>query len=276
MRDRDQVLMCPPDYFKVDYSINPWMRSDEPVAVAAAKRQWDRLHDAIRQVADVELMEPVVGLPDMVFTANAGVIYRKRVIVSHFRPTERRGEERHFKEWFERHGYQIQAWPSALFFEGAGDVLLDRTQPFVWAGYGQRTQRDAHEPLASFYPDRELVSLRLIDPHYYHVDTCLQPLWGGYFLYFPGAFDEEGIAEIERRIPPSRRLPVTASEAASFACNAVNLADQIVLNTPSSRLEGVLREKGFHVTGVDLSEFIKSGGSAKCLCLKLNEPDISE
>ena len=273
MARRHRVLMCAPEYFTVSYAINPWMAGEEgEVSRARAQTQWETLRKTLAESADVSLMEPADGLPDMVFTANAGVVYNRRAIVSRFGPEERRGEEAHFRRWFENDGFEIVEWPEDLLFEGAGDVLLDRAEPWVWAGYGQRTQHAAHEELAGFYPDREIVSMHLVDPHFYHIDTCLQPLEGGYLMYYPEAFDDAGRAEIERRIPKERRIPVTADEAAAFACNAVNLGERVVFNDPAERLHEELEKAGFAVTGVTLSEFLKSGGAAKCLVLRLDEP----
>lgn len=273
MAQRHRLLMCAPEYFAVSYAINPWMAGEEgEVSRARARAQWEALRLALAASAEVELLDPVAGLPDMVFTANAGVVYRGRAVVSRFGPEQRRDEEAHFRAWFAAHGFEVCDWPRDLVFEGAGDALLDRDAAWVWAGYGQRTQRGAHAELAKFYPDRELISLRLIDPRYYHIDTCLQPLEGGYVLYFPQAFDVEGRAEIERRVPSDRRIAVTADEAEAFACNAVNLGTRVVLNDPSERLRNRLAKCGFEVTGVDLSEFLKSGGAAKCLALRLDEP----
>ncbi len=273
MTQRHRILMCAPEYFAVSYAINPWMEEEVgEVSSVLARSQWETLRKALAVCADVMLLEPAAGLPDMVFTANAGVVYGRNALVSRFSPPERRGEEPHFRDWFAANGFEVRPWPEELVFEGAGDALLDRGGAWVWAGYGQRTERAAHTELAKFYPDRELISMRLVDPSYYHIDTCLAPLEGGHLLYYPDAFDDEGRAEIEHRIPAERRIPVTTEEAAGFACNAVNLGEHVALNQPSERLRKVLESAGYKVAGVDLSEFIKAGGSAKCLVLRLDEP----
>jgi N-dimethylarginine dimethylaminohydrolase len=273
MARQHRVLMCAPDYFTVDYAINPWMKAGEgAVSTELAMQQWSALRDTLAAVAQVELLPPAEGLPDMVFTANAGVVYNDRAIVSRFEFEERRGEEAHFRRWFADNGFEVLDWPQDLIFEGAGDALVDRGGSWVWAGYGQRTEQAAHEELAKFYPDRELVSMRLVDPRFYHIDTCLQPLEDGYLLYYPEAFDDAGRAEIERRIPAEKRIPVLAEEAGAFACNAINFDHLIALNKPSERLQGELEKAGFTVKGLDLSEFLKSGGSSKCLSLRLDEP----
>ena len=273
MATQYRVLMCAPDYFSVDYAINPWMKAGEgAVSTELAMRQWSTLRNTLAAVSDVALLTPVEGLPDMVFTANAGVVYNGRAIVSRFEFEERRGEEAHFRRWFVDNGFEVLDWPQELIFEGAGDALVDRGGAWVWAGYGQRTEQAAHDELAKFYPDRELVSMRLIDPRFYHIDTCLQPLEGGYLLYYPDAFDDTGRAEIERRVPADKRIPVSTEEAGAFACNAINLDGLVALNQPSARLQGELEKAGFTVKALDLSEFIKSGGSSKCLVLRLNEP----
>ncbi len=273
MTRQHRVLMCAPDYFTVDYAINPWMvAGEEVVSTARAATQWEALRTTLAAVSKVDLLPPVEGLPDMVFTANAGVVYGRRAIVSRFGFDERRGEEVHFRRWFEDNDFEVVDWPEELIFEGAGDTLVDRGEAWVWAGYGQRTARAAHDELAKFYPDRELISMRLIDPRFYHIDTCLQPLAGGYLLYYPAAFDDDGRAQIERRVPAAKRIVVSADEAAVFACNAINLDRHIALNRPSARLMGELQAAGFEVTSLDLGEFLKSGGSSKCLVLRLDEP----
>ncbi|MGH8428552.1 MAG: dimethylarginine dimethylaminohydrolase family protein [Gammaproteobacteria bacterium] len=273
MARRHKVLMCPPEHFTVSYAINPWMDGEEgAVSKGLARSQWEALRETLAGFAEIAQIAPVAGLPDMVFTANAGVVYGKRAIVSRFGPAQRQGEEPYFRTWFEANGFALDSWPQELQFEGAGDALLDRAEPWVWAGYGQRTVHAAHHTLGKFYDDREIVSLRLADPYYYHIDTCLAPLEGGHLLYFPDAFDETGRREIERRVPPDRRIAVTAEEADVFACNAVNLGEDVVLNQPSGRLSDVLQRAGYRVAGVDLSEFLKSGGAAKCLVLRLDEP----
>jgi N-dimethylarginine dimethylaminohydrolase len=265
--------MCPPEHFTVNYTINPWMKGEVgEVSVERARAQWDELRRVLSDFAEVKVMEPVKGLPDMVFTANAGIVYNGRAIVSRFGFDERRGEEPYFRNWFEANDFEVVDWPKELIFEGAGDCLLDRGGPWVWSGYGQRSEEAAQAEIAKFYPDRELLAIRLVDPHYYHIDTALQPLEGGHLIYLPGAFTDAGRAEIETRIPEDKRIPVTADEAARFACNTVNLDDQVVMNMPSDRLRGELEKAGYNVTGVDVSEFIKAGGSTKCLVLRLDEP----
>lgn len=273
MAPRHHLLMCPPDHFTVNYSINPWMEGEEgEVSLARAKEQWAALRGVLADIAEVELIAPVPKLPDMVFTANAGAVYQQCAIISRFKPPQRRGEEPHFRNWFEARGFRVLPWPEELVFEGAGDALCDRAERWVWAGYGQRTDRAAHELLKSLYSDREIISLHLVDPFYYHIDTCMAPLEDGYLMYYPGAFDKDGRAEIERRVPAARRIAVTSEEAEQFACNAVSLGGHVVMNRPSARLRGVLTDAGFEVVPVDLAEFIKSGGSAKCLVLRLDEP----
>jgi N-dimethylarginine dimethylaminohydrolase len=272
MQDPTRILMCPPDHFTVDYVINPWMDGHEGgLDLDRARGQWERLRSAVAEVADVEIMTPVPGLPDMVFTANAGVVYGQRAMASHFMPKERRGEEVHFKRWFRDHGFELCDLPEDIGFEGAGDALIDRAGPWLWTGYGFRTEIEAHAHLARCF-DLEIVSIRLVDPRFYHIDTCLCPLTGGYLLYHPPAFDEPSRAEIERRVPKAKRVPVSDQNAGHFACNAINVGDTIFLHRTEGQLVGALEERGFRVRQVDLSEFLKAGGSAKCLSLKLTEP----
>jgi len=272
MSERNHILMCPPDHFRVDYVINPWMDGNEgSMNRERACQQWATLKWAISEVADVVTIDPVDGLPDMVFTANAGVVYGDKAMASHFMPMERRGEERVFKDWFRNAGYELYDLPEDIGFEGAGDTLIDRSGPWVWSGYGFRTEIEAQPHLEKFF-DLEIVPIKLVDERFYHIDTCMCPLNGGYLLYHPPAFDEASQKEIERRVPKEKRIPVSAMNAGHFACNAVNVKDHIFLHRTSGRLIPALEERGFYVVQVSLSEFLKAGGSAKCLTLKLSEP----
>jgi len=268
----DKILMCPPDYFSVEYEINPWMAGQEgSLNIVLAKEQWQALHDAIAEVAEVVTMEPQPDLPDMVFTANAGAVYGNKAIASHFMPHERRPEEPHFKKWFREAGYDLYELDEKIGFEGAGDCLLDRGGPWLWTGYGFRTEIEAHAEIEQFF-DIEVVSIRLTDSRFYHIDTCFCPLTDGFLMYHPPAFDYDSRIKIESRIPPHKRIVVDTQDAGNFACNAVNVGDRVFLNQASDPLKARLMLAGFKVQELGLSEFLKAGGSAKCLTLKLIEP----
>ena len=159
-------------------------------------------------------------------------------------------------------------------FEGAGDCLHDRRGPWLWTGFGFRTEIEAHKEIQDYF-DLEVVSIRLTDERFYHIDTCFCPLTDGFLMYHPPAFDYESRIAIESRIPPHKRIIVDTMDAGNFACNAVNIGDTVILNKASDPLKARLMLNGFKVREVDLSEFLKAGGSAKCLTLKLTEPPLS-
>ena len=266
-----QLLMCPPTHFEVSYVINPWMNQG-PVRSLEAQRQWQHLHDALAEHVEVLCIEPQPGLPDMVFTANAGVVVGDRAMASHFLPQERRGEEAFFKRWFRGRGYQLVELPEQVGFEGAGDCLLDPSDGFLWTGLGPRTEPEAYAYLSRAF-GREVVTLRLIDPRYYHLDTCFCPLEGGHVMYHPGAFHPTSRSEIERRVPARLRIEVDAEDAAQFACNAVSIGSHVFLHRASEALGATLSAAGYELHECDLSEFLKAGGSAKCLTLMLGAAD---
>jgi len=264
--------MCPPDFFTVEYVINPWMAGhEESLNLERAQQQWQALRDTLAEFADIVVMDAQPELPDMVFTANAGVVYGDKAIASHFMPHERRPEEQHFKQWFSENGFKLLDLDEKIGFEGAGDCLVDRGGPWLWTGYGFRTEIEAHAEIGTFF-DTEVVSIRLTDERFYHIDTCFCPLEGGFLMYHPPAFDYESRMAIESRIPPHKRIVVDTADAGNFACNAVNIGDQVILNKASGPLQARLMLAGFKVHEVELSEFLKAGGSAKCLTLKLTEP----
>ena len=276
MNDDIRILMCPPDHYDVDYVINPWMEGNiHKSSRDRAVEQWQKLHQVLKDVAIVDLVDPAKGWPDMVFTANAGLVLGTNVVLSRFFHKERQGEEPYFKAWFEENGFTVYELPKDLPFEGAGDALFDREGRWLWAGYGFRSELDSHPYIAKWL-DTEVVSLRLIDERFYHLDTCFCPLTGGYLLYYPPAFDSYSNRVIEMRIPEEKRIIVEEPDAVCFACNAVNVGSTIVMNQISDGLRNKLVKAGFNVTETPLSEFLKAGGAAKCLTLRVTEPILED
>ncbi|HEY9881122.1 MAG TPA: TIGR00300 family protein [Leptolyngbyaceae cyanobacterium] len=267
-----RFLMCSPHHYEVDYVINPWMEGNiHRSSRETAQEQWQGLYQTISDHANVELIKPQQGWPDMVFTANAGLILGDQVVLSRFLHKERQGEEPYFKAWFEEQGYTVHELPKDLPFEGAGDALLDREGRWLWAGYGFRTELDSHA-LVSQWLDIEVLSLRLMDERFYHLDTCFCPLAEGYLLYYPPAFDAYSNRLIEMRVPAHKRIAIEEPDAVNFACNAVNVDHIVIMNQASSSLKQRLADVGFQVLETPLTEFLKAGGAAKCLTLRINEP----
>jgi lysine-ketoglutarate reductase/saccharopine dehydrogenase-like protein (TIGR00300 family) len=276
MAESISFLMCSPDHYDVDYVINPWMEGNiHKSSRDRAVEQWQKLYHVLKDNAIVDLVEPAKGWPDMVFTANAGLVLGKNVVLSRFYHKERQGEEPHFKEWFESKGYTVYELPKDLPFEGAGDALLDREGRWLWAGYGFRSELDSHPYLAKWL-DIEVLSLRLIDNRFYHLDTCFCPLSGGYLLYYPAAFDSYSNRLIEMRVPAEKRIAIEETDAVNFACNAVNINSIVVMNKAGDRLKQSLADLGFHVIETPLTEFLKAGGAAKCLTLRVTEPVLED
>ncbi len=269
-----RVLMCPPVHFNVDYEINPWMRGNlGAVSHALALRQWEQLREVLAREARIELIAPRTGLPDMVFTANAGLVHGRRFVPSNFAHPERQGERAYFARWFGAAGFEVLDMPHAptdyLAFEGAGDALYSTDAPVLWVGHGFRTDARAPAWLTQRL-DIEVVGLRLTDPRFYHLDTCFCPLADGVLLWNPGAFDEASRAAVEARVPAPKRIAVGAEDAANFACNAVGFDEVVVLNRATPALQQALEAAGLRVVATPLSEFMKSGGAAKCLTLRLD------
>ncbi len=264
-----RLLVCPPDYFQIDYEINPWMRRENGVNPTRAVRQWQALMTVLQQDVGVglERMQPVQGLPDLVFTANAGVVVGRRALVSRFRYPERQREEAYFARWFRDRGYEVLTLDPSRYFEGAGDLL---GFPDTWfGGYRQRSDIRAFPKLSEIF-QREIIPLELIDSRFYHLDTCFCPLSGGDLLYLPSAFDAYGRAAIAERVTEDRRLAVPEEEALRFACNAVCVGKQVVIPAGCPFTTKLLEDRGYRTHPVQLDEFMKSGGAAKCLTLALD------
>lgn len=268
---KERFLMCAPRHFEVAYVINPWMegniaRGSNP----AAMTQWNDLLALLRRHADVDCINAEPGVPDLVFTANAGLVLGQQVLLSAFRHAERQPEEAHFSRWFSRNGFEVLTLPDGVYFEGAGDALFDRRLPLLWMGYGHRTDAAAAAIIARLF-DLDVVPLQLANPRFYHLDTCLCPLDGGALLYYPDAFDQASQERIAALVPPDLRIAVDAADAAAFACNAVNCGRHVIMNQASDALRTTLAAHGYLLDQTPLSAFMKAGGSAKCLTLKLSE-----
>jgi N-dimethylarginine dimethylaminohydrolase len=264
-----RLLVCPPDHFSIDYEINPWMRRSNCVNPSAAAQQWHRLMEVLeRDVGAVlERMTPIPGLPDLVFTANAGIVVGRKAVPSRFRYLERQREEAHFEAWFRDHGYEIIVLDADKYFEGAGDLLGFAD---VWfGGYRQRSEIRAFPILSQLF-GREILPVELVDGRFYHLDTCFCPLSRGDLLYYPMAFDSYGQSVIADRIPVERRLAVPEDEAVKFACNAVCVGKHVVVPAGCPETMKWLNARGYQPHAVPLEEFMKSGGSAKCLTLALD------
>ncbi|MGQ0812698.1 MAG: dimethylarginine dimethylaminohydrolase family protein [Nitrospiraceae bacterium] len=264
-----RLLVCAPDYFRIDYEINPWMRRTNVVDAEKARIQWHELMTVLEQKigALLECLHPVPGLPDLVFTANAGIVAGRRAVPSRFRHPERQREEAHFEAWFREQGYEVMQLEEGLYFEGAGDLLGFSDGWF--GGYRQRSDVRAFPRLSELF-GREIIPLELIDSRFYHLDTCFCPLSGGELLYYPPAFDRYGQTAIAERLVEERRLIVCDADALKFACNAVCVGKHVVLPDGCPTTMRMLETHGYQVHSVPLDEFMKSGGSAKCLTLALD------
>jgi N-dimethylarginine dimethylaminohydrolase len=273
--DKPTFLMCPPTLYDVNYVINPWMAGNvHRSSRQRATDQWTALHSAVANIADVLLVEPQPGSPDMVFTANAGLVFDGTVALSSFYHPERQGEEPHFRRWFQESGFAICDVPRRTPFEGEGDALFEADGSRLWAGHGPRTDENSLRQLTDLW-NIEVVPLRIVDPRFYHLDTCFCPLSSGEVMYYPAAFDSESQQRIEARYPKAKRIAVSEVDALHFACNAVNIGRTILLNRIGAELCDELQARSYQVIQVDLTEFLKAGGAAKCLVLRLSEMDVT-
>jgi N-dimethylarginine dimethylaminohydrolase len=261
-----RVLMCRPDHYGIRYEINPWMRTSRNALPERARDQWQALYHTLarRMGVQVELVEPTDGWPDMVFTANAGLVVGGRFIASNFRHEQRAGEAPLFARWFADHGYVRIELPPARVFEGEGDALW--AGPSLLAGYRFRSDLDSHRLLAEVLGCR-VISLELIDNRFYHLDTCLAPLDERSAVWFPPAFDDYARRAVRDLF--ADLIELTPDEAMRFAANAVVADRSVVLNAGCPKLAAELAARGYEVFDVELGEFLKAGGAAKCLVLFL-------
>jgi len=266
MFQQPQILMCPPDFYGIHYEINPWMNTARQADHPTAVDEWNALRQLIEAAgASVSLLDPIDGLPDLVFTANAAMIFGQRAILAHFRHPQRQGEEPHNRRWLADHGFEVLDPPANLNFEGAGDALF--CGDTLYAGYRMRSDAAGQQAIGRTLGVR-VIPVELIDPRYYHLDTCFCPLAPDTAIWYPPAFDDYGRRAIEEHVP--NLLAVEQAEAERFACNAVVIGRRVITNTGCDRMHAALAAEGYEPVATPLDEFVKAGGSAKCLTLRLD------
>lgn len=260
---RRHFLMCPPTYFDVTYRINPWMHPDGRVDRRLAMRQWDVLRQSYLAAGHaVDVIEPIDGLPDMVFAANGGFVVDGKAVSARFRFPERRAEAPAFAQWFAQAGLVPVA--TSAISEGEGDFLL--AGDVILAGTGFRTDRAAHAEVSALL-GRPVVSLELTDERYYHLDTALAVLSDTEIAYYPEAFTSSSRSLLRDFFPGA--LLATADDAAAFGLNAVSDGRRVFLPAGARQLERQLVDHGFEPHPIDVSELRKAGGGVKCCTLEV-------
>jgi N-dimethylarginine dimethylaminohydrolase len=257
-------LMCPPEHFDVSYAINPWMDPEQPTDPDRAMRQWDELRQVYLDLGhDVQTIEPVAGLPDMVFAANGATVIGGTVLGARFRYPQRAREADAYLAWFRDHGYSDLRIPDHVN-EGEGDILF--TGRTVLAGHGFRSDQAAAAELGRVF-GRPVVSLHLVDPRFYHLDTALCVLDSDTAMYYPAAFDDAGRVAIAEQF--AELIEAKDEDAEVLGLNAVSDGRHVVLPAQARGLAAQLSQHGFEPVGVDLSELLKGGGGPKCCTLEL-------
>jgi N-dimethylarginine dimethylaminohydrolase len=260
------ILMCRPEHFGIEYEINPWMHVAVEVDHDRAMAQWEALHSVYRGMGEsVVLTESHAGLPDMVFTANAAVVWRRRAVLSRFHHAERAGEQGHWRRALEELDFVVHDVDPEISFEGAGDALF--VGDHLFQAWGFRTDHAAHAEVAR-YLDVESTSLQLVDPRFYHLDTCFCPLDEHTALIAPDAFALDSLELVRERVP--RLIEVEREAAEGFACNAMPLHGAVVSSSAAEALRAPLAGAGLDLVPLAMDEFMKSGGGVRCLSLPLD------
>jgi N-dimethylarginine dimethylaminohydrolase len=261
-----RYLMCPPEHFDVLYEINPWMHRDVKVDLERARDQWQRLFDALRAAgAEVEVMEPHPKLPDLVFTANAGIVNGDQFVPSRFRHPERQAEVPYDVEWFEKQGFVVDPLPDGVSFEGAGDAL-----PFgriLLAGYRFRSDAGSHAYLSTL-TGAAVRSVELVDARLYHLDLTFCPLDDRRAIVAPDAWDSYGRKVVEALVPEP--LALGLDDALTFCANSVVVGTRVIMPSCPPQVGRRLEAWGFDVEVSPVDEFLKAGGGCRCLTLALD------
>ena len=257
------VLMCKPEFFTVVYRINPWMDPALPTDTSLAVKQWQSLYDTYISLGfDVHLIDPIDGLPDMVYAANGGFVIDNIAYGASFTYPERQPEGPAYMDWFRANDFDVRVPENVN--EGEGDFLL--VGGVILAGTGFRSASNSHEEIAKIY-GREVVTLNLVNPSFYHLDTAIAVLDDDNIAYLPSAFDAEGLAILRGRFPDA--VLVNEEDASVLGLNSFSDGYNVVIASRATDFERQLRERGYNPIGVDLSELLLGGGGVKCCTLEL-------
>lgn len=255
-----KVLLCPPDHFQIRYQINPWMKLDNPINQTQAKDQWSKLVNLYQNLAiKIKLIPPQPNLPDMVFTADQGLVKGNLVVMACFRHPQRRPETKIYQDWFEKNGYQTLCLPKGFYFEG-GDALEAGDKIVI--GHGFRTSPKSL-PLLSKLLKTPVIGLRLVNPYFYHLDTCLFIPNPKTAFYYPGAFDQASRKKLSQNF--SNLISLPKEEAFLLATNSLNSDHQAIIPKGTPIFARKLAQLGYRVHQVDINEFTRSGGGIHCL-----------
>lgn len=265
-----KLLVCRPSFFDVVHKgLNIHMTMKDAVQKQKAMEQWKRLmHLLVDLKTDIKQVEQRDNMVDMVFAANGGLVHDNKAIIPNFTAKPRRIESEVWKHYLEENGYTT--CETKHHFEGEGDALFSHNNNELWIGYGKRTDYESHAEIHKIF-DVSVNSLKLVDDRFYHLDTCFLPLARNNLVYYPNAFCENSQQLIKSKYNPQQLIEVSEEDAELFTCNAINIWNVIIAHNPTETFEKQVNARGFKVWRNNMSEFLKSGGSAKCCVLRLDQ-----
>ncbi len=259
-------LLCSPDFFDVKYEINPWMSVKNKPDSSKSLTQWQGLLKAFEKIgANTEILKGTEANPDLVFTANAALVKDKKAFLAKFQYSERQGEEPVYEKWFIKNGFEVVGKNSKYSFEGEGDALF--FQDKLFAGYGFRTDPNVYDLVSSELDVKNIILCELTNSYFYHLDTCFAPIDDKKALVFLDAFTKDSIKKMENEI---ELIPVCENDAKRFVCNTVPIGNDIIMAAGCEETYNIVESLGFTVHKCELDQFMKAGGSAKCLCIRLD------
>ncbi|MGQ5291059.1 dimethylarginine dimethylaminohydrolase family protein [Pectobacterium actinidiae] len=264
-----ELLMCKPDFYDIEYVINDWMDPKNKVDKVVAQNQWNYVYDQlVTRGIKVKVIEPVKGLPDMTFAGDCGMIHNNKFLASNFRHPERQGETPYYIDFLKKEGFEVHRVEPGIHFEGLGDVIY--WDDSIIFGFGPRSDKDAVKAIRETYPELKVLGeLHIQDNTFFHVALAFSFISEDTIIYYPEAFTKESQDYIEKNF--SRRIAVSEFDAKElFVCNNIPIGNDVLMHDCSPEVEQKINDFGFNVVKCNMSEYFKSGGSLRCLVLKLN------
>lgn len=273
------ILMCKPKYFDViHYKLNEHMLMNKNVNLDLAYIQWNNLkNNIIKAGVDVKFIKPQKNLVDMVFAANGALIYNNKALISNFNAIPRKDESKHYYDFFKSNNYDT--YNMITEFEGAGDGLFSHDNTELWLGYGFRSHKDSKNEIDDIISDYNLNinTLKLVNPLWYHLDTCFCPLGNDNLLLYEKAFDKKSLKKIYNVFDENKCIKISDEDAHNFACNSISTENNIIIgHSYTDQLKNKFKDFNYIPIENDMSEFLLSGGSTKCCVLNIEKKEDPE
>ncbi|WP_216827716.1 dimethylarginine dimethylaminohydrolase family protein [Alkalihalobacterium elongatum] len=258
-----KVILCEPEHMTIRQVINDTQKhfQNEGIHVERSLQQHKLFVETLlNHGIDVVLLSPLEKYPEQVFTRDIGFTLGQTIFVAEMAHDVRKGEEEILKTWLK--DSKISYYNLVGDEIEGGDVIIDQSTVFV--GLSNRTNEAAINHLRSLLPQFEVVTVPFTEK-YLHLDCVFNVISPNEALIFPEALEQKEIDILGERYD---LIEVSEEEQFTLGTNVLSIGNKKIISLPiNKQVNKQLRDRGFEVIEVDITEIIKSGGSFRCCTL---------